>query len=146
MGSSRSLAMRTMPGAAPPNAEIARKSIFTGISMARASAVRKNTAPFSTATSFRSRPRYFPLISAATSSTRAATCCSVNRTRSIPGGAVNGFVETIFKYEILKILLIKHLDINMRINRAQQPDFPVFARRQGLFHGGQFHVQIELRQ
>src|SRR5579885_174248 len=142
IGSSRSLAILTIPGAPPRKLEIDRKSIFTGVSRARASSVRKNTAPLSTAISFSSRWPYFSRISAATSRMRAVTWSSLNRMRSIPGGAG----DAIFENQVLKILLIKHLDVNMRINRAQKLYFTVFSRHQRLLHGGQFDVQIELRK
>src|SRR5579872_1190736 len=141
MGSSRSLAMRTIPGTPFPKLEIARKSIFTGISMARANSVRKKTAPFRTAMSFKSRPRYFSLISSATSRMRAATCSSENRMRSISGGG-----KAILEHEILKIFLVEHLNIDVRINRAQQFDLAILARDVGLLHGGELDVQIEFRQ
>ena len=44
------------PAVGPPKLEIARKSILTGMSMARASAVRKNTEPLSTPISFKIPP------------------------------------------------------------------------------------------
>ena len=50
--------MRTSPGAPLlfEKLEIARKSIFTGISRCRASSVRKNTEPLSTPISLSVRP------------------------------------------------------------------------------------------
>src|SRR5580692_3135145 len=136
MGSSRSLAMRTIPGVSRPKLEMARKSIFTGMSIARAKAVRKKTDPFNTPTSFTSRPLNFSLISAATSRIRVFTCSSVNRTLSMG----------MLKYQILQIFLVKDLNINMRINRAQELDFPVFLGHQRLLHGGKLHIQIDLRE
>src|ERR1700689_2237327 len=108
--------MRTMPGVFPPKLEIARKSIFTGISIARARAVRKKTDPFSTPISLTSRPANFALISAATSRIRAVTCSSVNRIFSM------GILEN----QILQILLVKDLNVDVRIDGAQQLDFAVF--------------------
>ena len=51
--------MRTSPGALRCflKLEIASKSIFTGISISRARAVRKKIDPLSTPTSFNDRPR-----------------------------------------------------------------------------------------
>src|SRR5579885_1285758 len=131
-----------MPGAPFPKLEIARKSIFTGISIARANSVKKNTAPFNTAISFKSRPRYFALISPATSRIRAATCSSVNRTRSISGNTG----EAIFENEILEILLVEDLNIDVRINCAQQFDLPILTRHVGLLHRGQFYVLVKFGQ
>src|SRR5579872_2106 len=114
--------MRTIPGVFTPKLEIARKSIFTGISMARAKAVKKKTDPFRTPMSFTSRPSNFALISAATSRMRAFTCSSVNKIRSM------GMLED----QILQIFLVEDLNVDMRINRAQQFYFAILFSHQRL--------------
>src|ERR1700722_5388302 len=128
--------MRTIPGVSPPKLEIARKSIFTGMSTERAKAVRKKTDPFSTPTSFNSRPWNFALISAATSRIRKVTCSSVNRMRSMG----------MLKDEILQILLVEDLNIDVGIDCAQQFYLTILLRYQRLLHSGQFDIQINFRQ
>ena len=148
--------MRTTPGAPPwfEKLEIARKSIFTGIVSSRASAVRKKTEPFSTPISLRLPSRYRSEISAATSLHALAICSSVNRIRSIMGMARSPHAQVptpagarpYFKIKILQVLLVKHLDVDVRIDLAQQPDLAVLLGHQRLLHGGQLDVQVELRQ
>src|ERR1022692_3959752 len=132
--------------------------------MWRASAVRKNTEPLSTPTSLSVLPRERSLISTATSWMRCAICSSVNRMRSIPGGSLlmasrliasrsylcsyfgGPLRQAVLEDQVFEILLIEDLHGQVRIQLPQQPDLAVLARHQRLFHGGEFHVQIELRQ
>ena len=42
--------------------------------------------------------------------------------------------------------MIENLDVDVRINRAQEFDFAILARDQGLFHGGELDVEIGFGQ
>src|ERR1022692_2663845 len=95
---------------------------------------------------------------------RCAICSSVNRMRSIPGGSLlmasrliasrsylcsyfgGPLRQAVLEDQVFEILLIEDLHGQVRIQLPQQPDLAVLARHQRLFHGGEFHVQIELRQ
>ena len=54
-----------------------------------------------------------------------------------------GHSQAVFEDQILKILLIEDLNIDVRINGAQQFDFAILPGHQSLLHGGQLDVEIE---
>src|SRR5580700_6174655 len=157
MLSSRSLAMRTMPGAPVlfEKLEIARKSIFTGSSMWRVNAVRKYTEPLSTPISFTARPAYARVISAPTSRMRRPISSSVKRIFSIPGGVAlilgssywnRPRGQPVFEDQVFKILLVEDLNVERGIQLTQQPHLAVLSGHQRLLHGGQLDIKVELRQ
>ncbi len=54
--------------------------------------------------------------------------------------------QPVFQDQVLNVFLIKHLDVDVGIDLAQQADLAVFSGHQRLFHGGQFDVEIQFRQ
>src|SRR5579884_1658468 len=56
----------------------------------------------------------------------------------------DAFIQSEFSDQLLKVLLIKHLNIDVRVDGSEQPDFAVLLGNEGLLHRGDLDVSVEL--